>query len=85
MPHSGTFKVWRTIILQKFSHRSKSSEPYTSFPSLGPGHWEKKPRSIDFEGQWDLSTGAAQDWVGELHPWRVHIGSCMPQEPKEKQ
>ena len=32
----------RIIILQKFSHRSKSSKPYIKLPSLGVLYWEDK-------------------------------------------
>ena len=65
---------WKIIILQRFSHRSKSSESHIRFPqpwglALGGG----APRAFGFEGQWGLSTGAPQDWrKHRLHSWRVH-------------
>ena len=34
---------WRTIILQRFSHRSQSSEPHVELPSLGVLHQEGEP------------------------------------------
>ena len=51
---------WRIIILQKFSHRSESSEPHIRLPSLGVCHWEEDPTE-------HLALKASGAWVQELH------------------
>lgn len=39
----GTCSKWRIIVVQKFSHKSKSSEPHVRFHSLRVLHWEDEP------------------------------------------
>ena len=67
-PPGGQLTNWKIIILQRFSHRSESSEPHVRLPSLGGA-----PRAFGFEGQQGLSAGAPQDWGKQrLHSWRAH-------------
>ena len=42
----GLLTNWKIIILQKFSHRTESSEPHIRLLSLGIWHQEKEPQSI---------------------------------------
>lgn len=43
-PLSGQLANWRTIILQKFCHRSENPEPQGNLPSLRVWHQEEPPR-----------------------------------------
>ena len=62
-PPGGHPTNWRVIILQRFSHRSESSEPHIRIPSPGVQHREDKPpRTFGFEDQWGLIAGASLDW-----------------------
>ena len=50
-------------MLQRFFHRSESSEPHIRIPSPGVQHREDKPpRTFGFEDQWGLIAGASLDW-----------------------
>ena len=42
-PSGGWPTSWRIIILQKFSHRSESSEPHARLPCIGFWHQEEEP------------------------------------------
>lgn len=41
----------KIIILQRFSHRSKSSEPNIRLQTLGSGHGKGSSQTFGFEGQ----------------------------------
>ena len=53
---------WKTIISQKFSHTTESSEPHVSLPSLGDWHWEEPSKHLKL---WRPGAGGA--WLQELH------------------
>ena len=43
------------------------------------------PTAFGFGGQWGLIAGTPQDLGKQkLHSWRVHINSCVHQDPGEK-
>ena len=86
-PLGGRPTNWRTIISQKFSHRSESSELHVRLPSLGVWHWEEDCPE-------HLALKASGAWVQELHRtrgnrdsihWRAHTISCVHQDPGRKQ
>ena len=51
---------WKIIVLQRFSHRSESSEPNVRVPTLRVWHREEKPPE-------HLALKASSSWVQELH------------------
>lgn len=63
----------KIIILQRFSHRSKSFECNIRLQSLGSGHGRRSSQTFGFKGQWSLCPRVSQDWGNQwFHPWRNH-------------
>ena len=76
-PSGGQNTNWKIIILQRFSHRSESSEPHLRVPSLGVWKWEEEPPehlALKASGAWN-STG-----LGETNSTLggTHKVSCTP-------
>lgn len=81
---------WITNTLANILYQHKHSVyPTTGFwvPCQAPhpeglALTERAPRIFDFEGQWDLSLGALQDWGKQrFHSWRAHIRFHMHWDP----
>ena len=86
---------WRIIIIQRFSHRSETSEPHIRLPSPGVLHREDKPIECLALKTSGAYFGESQRTVGNRDSThvgnrdsthkRAHTKSHMLQEPGQKQ
>jgi len=72
--------------LQKFSPRSKGSEPNIKLLSLGVLHQEdESSRMSGFESQWGLYMGELEGYKIDTPLLKTHAKSLMLQDPVQRQ
>ena len=82
---------WKIIITQKFSHKIKSSDPYSRLPVLGVvggKEWSvngrRKPQRIWLWWSVELELRNSTGQGETKHSWKMHTKSHAHQSPGEK-